>query len=63
MPHPQEAKAKAALLKAERGTHDTKRAAKDARDAAKKEVHKETGQTCEHGVHRCRICYPVASGK
>lgn len=26
--------------------------------AAKREEHKETGQMCEHGVWRCKICFP-----
>ena len=38
--------------------HDTKRAHKDARDAAKKAAKKEDGQMCEHGVWKCRICFP-----
>ena len=38
------------LLKEERQTHDTRRAARDRRDADKRERKSETGQTCEHGV-------------
>jgi len=47
-----------ALLKEERMLHDTKRAHADARHLAKREEHKQTGQMCEHGVWRCRICFP-----
>jgi hypothetical protein len=48
-----------ALLKEERMLHDTRRAHTDARHQAKKEEKKESGATCEHGVWKCRICYPV----
>ena len=24
----------------------------------RREEHKQTGQMCEHGVWRCRICFP-----
>ena len=39
--------------------HDTRRAHTDARHQAKKEEKKDSGATCEHGVWKCRICYPV----
>ncbi|PRW20489.1 hypothetical protein C2E21_8955 [Chlorella sorokiniana] len=52
---------KRALLKEERMTHDTKRAHADERHLRKREEHKETGQMCEHGVWRCRICFPHES--
>ena len=48
-----------ALLKEERMLHDTRRAHTDARHQAKKEEKKDSGATCEHGVWKCRICYPV----
>ncbi|GAB4815274.1 hypothetical protein N2152v2_002320 [Parachlorella kessleri] len=54
----QERLKEAALLREERLTHDSKRAAKDRREAAKKEEYKETGQMCEHGVWRCKLCFP-----
>jgi len=50
-----------ALVKAERLEHDTKRASRDRRLATKKANHAETGQMCEHGVWRCRICFPHKS--
>jgi hypothetical protein len=48
----------ASLNKEERAFHDTKRSARDRREAAKREAHAETGQECEHGVWRCKICFP-----
>jgi hypothetical protein len=102
--HAAERAERQALLKEERLTHDSKRAAKDRREvgsgqplssknaeqgifghrrlfaacaglilppscfpptpppsraqAAKREQHAETGATCEHGVWRCRVCFP-----
>ena len=50
-------------LKEERSLHDTKRSAKDKREAEKREKHAETGQMCEHGVWRCKICFPHHSSK
>lgn len=36
----------------------------DARHLARREEHKSTTQVCEHGVVRCRICFPhKGSGK
>ncbi|KAL4424716.1 hypothetical protein ABPG77_000059 [Micractinium sp. CCAP 211/92] len=53
-----------ALLKEERMLHDTKRAHSDARHLARREEHKSTVQVCDHGVVRCRICFPhKGSGK
>lgn len=46
------------LLKEERMLHDTKRAHADARRQQHREEHKQTGQMCEHGVWRCKICFP-----
>lgn len=34
----------------------SKRAQKEQREANRKEEFKATGQYCEHGVYRCRIC-------
>lgn len=41
----------------------SKRAARDVREAVKREHRKEVGQTCEHGVWKCRICFPVQKTK
>lgn len=41
----------------------SKRAAADARQAARREKRKAAGETCEHGIHRCRICFPIESHK
>jgi hypothetical protein len=49
---------KRSLLKEERMLHDTKRAAADQRRLAHREEHRANGQMCEHGVWRCRICFP-----
>ncbi|KAI3430286.1 hypothetical protein D9Q98_004882 [Chlorella vulgaris] len=49
-----------ALLKEERVLHDTKRAHTDMRHQKHRAEHKETGQMCEHGVWRCKICFPHA---
>ena len=51
------------LLKEERILHDTKRAAKDKRDAVKHAKREEAGQTCEHNVYKCKICFPHKVGK
>jgi hypothetical protein len=51
------------LNRDERAFHDTKRSARDRREAAKREAHSETGQECEHGVWRCKICFPHKVGK
>jgi hypothetical protein len=54
-----EQEAAAALHKAERLYHGTsKRAAKDIREMAKRERSREAGQECEHGVWKCKICFP-----
>lgn len=45
-------------LRAERLCHDTKRAARDRRHAEKRAEKARNGQECEHGVWRCKICYP-----
>jgi hypothetical protein len=55
--------ARDSLLRSERLEHDTKRAARDRRVAARRAAHAETGQECEHGVWRCRVCFPHADGK
>lgn len=47
----------------ERALHNTRRAARDARHAAKHEARAESGAMCEHGVWRCGICFPHKSGK
>ncbi len=36
----------------------SKRAQKEARVAAKRDARAETGQECEHGIWRCKICFP-----
>lgn len=36
----------------------SRRAAKDARQASKKEDRQKSGRACEHGVWRCKICFP-----
>jgi biopolymer transport protein ExbB/TolQ len=41
----------------------SKRAARDLREAMKREARRETGQTCQHGVWKCRICFPVTKSK
>ncbi|KAL3143338.1 hypothetical protein ABBQ38_002173 [Trebouxia sp. C0009 RCD-2024] len=41
----------------------SKRAAADARQAARRDKRKAGGETCEHGVHRCRICFPIEAHK
>eukprot|EP00877_Chromochloris_zofingiensis_P009009 jgi/Chrzof1/4361/Cz14g10100.t1 len=43
--------------------HNSKRAAKDDREEAKKQEKAATGFMCEHGVWRCRICNPVTKHK
>ncbi|KAG7671602.1 hypothetical protein NADE_000755 [Nannochloris sp. 'desiccata'] len=52
-------------FKEERAFHDTKRSARDRREAAKREAHAETdnARECEHGVWRCKICFPHKVGK
>uniref|UniRef100_A0A1D2A3R8 Uncharacterized protein n=1 Tax=Auxenochlorella protothecoides TaxID=3075 RepID=A0A1D2A3R8_AUXPR len=52
-----------ALAKEERLTHDTKRAAKDCREMARREDHAQTGHSCEHGIWRCKICFPHKTSK
>ncbi|KAK9918742.1 hypothetical protein WJX75_006458 [Coccomyxa subellipsoidea] len=47
-----------AVFKELRVFSTSKRAEKDRREAMKKAEHKETGQQCQHGVWRCRICFP-----
>jgi len=41
----------------------SKRAAADARQVARREKRRNEGETCEHGIHRCRICFPIDSRK
>ncbi|DBB17325.1 hypothetical protein WJX82_002899 [Trebouxia sp. C0006] len=41
----------------------SKRAAADARQAARREKRKAGGEVCEHGINRCRICFPIESHK
>lgn len=31
--------------------------------AARRDKRKAGGETCEHGVHRCRICFPIEAHK
>jgi hypothetical protein len=31
--------------------------------AAKRQIKKESGTTCEHGIWKCRICNPVVKHK
>jgi hypothetical protein len=59
------AREKAALFREERAAnHDTgHRAAADSRRAAHKEKHAAGARVCEHGVSRCRICFPPDNGK
>ncbi|KIZ07163.1 hypothetical protein MNEG_0792 [Monoraphidium neglectum] len=42
---------------------DSKRTQKDERKHRDKEAHEATGDYCEHGVWRCRICHPVTKHK
>ncbi|GBF94763.1 hypothetical protein Rsub_07646 [Raphidocelis subcapitata] len=42
---------------------DCKRAARDERKARDKAAHASTAVECEHGVMRCRICFPVNTHK
>jgi hypothetical protein len=53
------------LNKEERAFHDTKRSARDRREAAKREAHAEAdnARECEHGVWKCKICFPHKVGK
>ena len=30
---------------------------------ARREKRRNEGETCEHGIHRCRICFPIDSRK
>ncbi|KAI8467708.1 MAG: hypothetical protein J3K34DRAFT_30718 [Monoraphidium minutum] len=57
--------AKAAAERMERAYFhpDAKRTQKEERKARDKEAHEATGDTCEHGVWRCRICHPVNKHK
>ncbi|KAK9814363.1 hypothetical protein WJX72_004574 [[Myrmecia] bisecta] len=56
--------AAAATLRLERGyIGESKQAAKDAREASKREEHRNSGQQCEHGVWRCKICFPHKTHK
>ncbi|KDD73076.1 hypothetical protein H632_c2563p0, partial [Helicosporidium sp. ATCC 50920] len=52
-----------AQIKEERMLHDTKRAAKDRRELQRRQEHAESGQTCDHGVWRCKICFPHKASK
>jgi hypothetical protein len=40
-------------------------AAREARDAIKKEERRAEGEQleCEHGIMRCKICFPPVRGK
>jgi len=57
--------AKSALFREERAaSHEaTKRAAADERKAARKDKHAAGARVCEHGVSRCRICFPPENGR
>jgi hypothetical protein len=49
----------AELYKEERAFNPTsKRAMKEEREAVKREEKKENGQMCDHGVWKCKICFP-----
>jgi len=48
-------------LRAERLCHDTKRAARDRRNAEKRAEKAQNGQECEHGVWKCKICIPYGA--
>lgn len=34
-----------------------------ASQAARRDKRRAGGETCEHGVHRCRICFPIDAHK
>jgi hypothetical protein len=59
-PRPQERLAQAAAERLDRKYFhpDCKRAARDERKARDKAAHAATAVECEHGVMRCRICFP-----
>jgi hypothetical protein len=59
------AAAKASLFREERaasGDH-TRRAAADERRTERKEKHAAGAKVCDHGVSRCRICFPPENGR
>eukprot|EP00210_Caulerpa_lentillifera_P003189 g3047.t1 len=41
---------------------DSKRAQKDARHMERRDRHK-SGEMCEHGIWKCKICFPHSTGK
>jgi len=57
--------AESAAFKMERSwnTVVSKRAAREQRVAAKAEERKADGQMCEHGIWKCKICFPHKTGK
>ncbi|BDA49104.1 hypothetical protein COCOBI_13-2140 [Coccomyxa sp. Obi] len=46
------------VFKELRVSSSSKRAEKEHREAMRRAQHKENGQECQHGVWRCRICFP-----
>jgi len=51
--------AEAAAARAERAYNGhSKRHVRDAKEAERRQAHRETGRMCEHGVWRCAICFP-----
>ncbi|GMH35418.1 hypothetical protein BSKO_03286 [Bryopsis sp. KO-2023] len=39
------------------GSH-SRRAMKEAREKAKREMRRNSGSMCDHGVWKCKICFP-----
>ncbi|KAK9832116.1 hypothetical protein WJX81_008559 [Elliptochloris bilobata] len=61
--HEEESAAKA-VHKLERSFEPvSKRAAKETREAKRREARKESGDMCEHGIWKCRICFPPNNKK
>jgi len=45
-------------LREEREFHDTKRSHKEKRVQDRREERRNNGVACEHGVWKCKICFP-----
>lgn len=60
----EEAHAMSEVYRMERAyNHTSKRAAKDDRKQAKHDAKHEAGEMCEHGIWKCRICFPHKTDK